>query len=129
MENNKFLLIPLNITKQGTKQLLSIDKQPGHARIRLFKRKQPIGPSSMGKNLITPKRKGKDTDPTTQNDRLKEYLLNEFRKNSNPKKVISELFVKKVLTFFFKKRIDLENDDTEVHARAVIPKLRRKWEL
>ena len=83
----------------------------------------------MGKNEITPIRNSKDTDPPTQNDRLKEYLLNEFKKHSNRKKVFSELFVKKVITFSCKNKIDLEKDDTEVHARAVIPKMRRKWEL
>ena len=45
MENNKFVLIPLHLWEQGTLQLPSIDTEPGDARIRFFKRKQPIDPA------------------------------------------------------------------------------------
>ena len=126
MENNKFVLIPLHLWEQGTLQLPSIDTEPGDARIRFFKRKQPIDPSYIGKNLITPKKFSKDTDPPTQNERLKEYLLNEFRKDSNAKKIISELFDNKAITFSLNNTIVVDNVDTQVHARDFIHNLRRK---
>ena len=56
MENNKFVLIPLDLWEQGTLQLPSIDTEPGDARIRFFKCKQPIDPGYIGKSLITPKK-------------------------------------------------------------------------
>ena len=56
MENNKFVLIPLHLLEQGTLQLPSIDTEPEDAKIRFFKRKQPIDPSYIGKNLITSKK-------------------------------------------------------------------------
>lgn len=126
MENNKFVLIPLHLWEQGTLQLPSIDTEPGDARIRFFKRKQPIDPSYIGKNLITTKKISKDTDPPKQNERLKEYLLNEFRKDSNAKKIISELFENKAITFSLNNTIVVDNVDTEVHARDFIHNLRRK---
>ena len=126
MENNKFVLIPLHLWVQGTLQLPSIDTEPGDARIRFFKRKQPIDPGYIGKNLITPKKISKDNDPPNQNERLKEYLLNEFRKDSNAKKIISELFENKAITFSLNNTIVVDNVDTEVHARDFIHNLRRK---
>ena len=86
MENNKFALIPLHLWEQGTLQLPSIDTETGDARICFFKRKQPIDPSYIGENVITSKKIGKDTDPPTQNERLKKYILNKFKKDSNAKK-------------------------------------------
>ena len=70
-----------------------------------------------------------DTDPPTQNERLKEYLLNEFRKDSNAKKIISELFEKKAITFSLNNPIVVDNVDTEVHARDFIHDETKKWEL
>ena len=125
MENNKFVLFPLHLWEQGTLQIPSIDTEPGDARIRFFKRKQPIDPGYIGKNLITPKKVSKDTDPPNQNERLKEYLLNEFRKDSNAKKIFSELFENKAITFSLNNTIVVDNVDTEVHARDFIHNLRR----
>ena len=124
MENNKFVLIPLHLWEQGTLQLSSIDTEPGDARIRFFKRKQPIHPGYIGKNFMTPK-KIKDTDPPNQNERLKEYLLKEFRKDSNAKKNLSELF-ENSYNFSLNNTIVVDNVDTEVHARDFIHNLRRE---
>ena len=126
MKNIRFVLIPLHPWEQGTLQVPSIDTEPGDARIRFFKRKQPIDPSYIGKSLITSEKISKDTDPPTQNERLKEYLLNEFRKDSNAKKTISELFEKKAITLTLNNTIVVDNVDTEVHARDFIHNLRRK---
>ena len=86
MENNKFVLISLHLGEQGTLQLPSTDTEPGDARIPFFKRKQPIDPGYIGKNLITPKKLTKDTDPPNQNERLTENLLNDFRKSRMQRK-------------------------------------------
>ena len=51
MENKKFVLSFLHIWEEGTLQFLSVVTQPGGARIWLFKRKQSINPSYVGKNL------------------------------------------------------------------------------
>ena len=127
MENNKFVLIPLHLWEQGTLQLPSIDTEPEDARIRFFKRKQPIDPSYIGKNLIKPlKQNRKDGDPPTQNKRLKEDLLNEFRKDSNAKKILSELFENKAITFSLNKTNVVDNVETEVHERDFIHNLKRR---
>ena len=126
MENNKLVLTPLHLWEQGTLQLPSIDTEPGDARIRFFKRKQSFDPGYIGKNLITRKKISEDTDPSNQNERLKEYLLNEFRKDSNAKKIISELFENKAITFSRNNTIVVDKVDTEVHARDFIHNLRRK---
>ena len=126
MENNKFVLIPLHLCERGTLQLPSIDTEPGDARIRFFKRKQPIGPGYIGKDLFKPQKFSKDTDPPNQNERLKEYLLSEIGKDSIAKKIISELFENKTITFSLNNTIVVDNVDTEVHARDFIHNLRRK---
>ena len=54
MENTNFVLIPFHLLEQGTLQLPSIDTEPQNARIRFFKRKQPIESSYIGNDLITP---------------------------------------------------------------------------
>ena len=102
-----------------------IDTEHEDARSRIFKPKQPIDPSYIGKNLITHKEISEDADPPKQNERLQEYLI-EFRKDLNIKKIISELFENKAITFSLNKSIVLDNVDTEVHARDFIHNLRRK---
>ena len=49
MEHNKFLLIPLRLWEQGALKLPPIDTEPGDARIRFFKRKQPVDPGYIEK--------------------------------------------------------------------------------
>ena len=52
MENLKFPVIPLHLWEKGTFQFPSNDTELGDATIHFFKRKQPIDPSYLGKNLI-----------------------------------------------------------------------------
>ena len=126
MENNRFALIHYT-SEQGTLQFHSTDTELRDAGIHCFKSKQPIDPSYLGKNLIAFEKKiSKNTDPPTQNERFEEYFLNEFRKNSNAKKIISELFEVKAVNVSVKNAIFKENIDTEVHARDFIHNLRRK---
>ena len=125
MENNKFVLIPLHLWEQGTLQLPSIDTEPGDDSIRFLKRKQPIDPGYIGKNLNTPEN-SKDSDPPNPIERLKEYLFNEFRKDSNAKKIISEFIENKTINFSLNNTIVLDNVGTEVHARYFTHNMRRK---
>ena len=124
MENNEFVLIPLHLWEEGTLQLPSIGTDPGNGMLRIFKRKQRIDPSFIGKNLITPKKVSKDTDPSTQSERLEEYFLNDIRKDSKAKKIFSELFENKVIPFILNNKIVMDNIDTEAHERDFFHNLR-----
>ena len=125
MENNKFVLIPLHLWEQGSLQFPSIDTNSGDGRIHFFKREQPDDPSCIGKGLIASKKTTKDTDSPRQKGRLKDFL-NGYRKNSNLKKIISELFENKASTFSLDNTIVVDKTDTEVIARDFIHSLRRK---
>ena len=134
MENNKFVLIPLHLWKAGKTNFqtdlsspIDVQTESTNERMSFF--------NSLPQSLKSNKKHSPSNDtsndtrivqPSNKQSKLKEYLLDVFKKDSKAKKILEELFSNPSIKFSNGNTIVVNNTDTEVNARDFVYDLRHK---
>lgn len=130
MENNKFVLVPLHLWKEGC-SISRVDSyspssdmisESNNEKMNFFNRAQKIPKPSQSsgkeeKNVRT---------ISSLSTKLKETLLEEFKRDSKAKKIVEELFDNNSIDFSINNTIIVRNTDTEVNVREFVYDMRHK---